>query len=77
LHWSAQQKFVAPVHIYAELRLPFDAALDAAEATLRRIYMSLLKREIDKVTPAIQDRRFITAYRRSPKASQLRLDVWI
>jgi hypothetical protein len=30
------KKFVALVHIYAELRLPFDAALDAAEADLLR-----------------------------------------
>jgi hypothetical protein len=29
---AAPQKFVALVRIYAELRLPFDAALDAAEA---------------------------------------------
>jgi hypothetical protein len=35
LHRSAQQKFVALVHIYAELRLPFNAALDAAEAARR------------------------------------------
>jgi hypothetical protein len=30
-----------------------------------------------KVTPAMQERRFITAYRRSPKDSQPTLDVWI
>ena len=30
---TREEKFVALVHIYAELRLPFDAALDAAEAT--------------------------------------------
>jgi hypothetical protein len=30
------KKFVALVHIYAELRLPFDSALDAAEADLLR-----------------------------------------
>jgi hypothetical protein len=33
---TREEKFVAPVHIYAELRLPFDAALDAAEADLLR-----------------------------------------
>jgi len=33
--------------------------------------------EVDKVTPAIQGRRFITAYRRSPKDSRLTPDVWI
>ena len=32
---TREEKFVALVHIYAELRLPFDAALDAAEAVLR------------------------------------------
>ena len=31
---TREEKFVALVHIYAELRLPFDAALDAAEADL-------------------------------------------
>src|SRR5215470_3014467 len=29
---TREEKFVALVHLYAELRLPFDAALDAAEA---------------------------------------------
>jgi len=29
-----EEKFVALVHLYAELRLPFDAALNAAEADL-------------------------------------------
>ena len=29
-----EEKFVALVHLYAELRLPFDAAMDAAEADL-------------------------------------------
>jgi hypothetical protein len=33
---TREEKFVALVHIYAELRLPFDAALDAAEADLLR-----------------------------------------
>ena len=33
---TREGKFVALVHIYAELRLPFDAALDAAEADLLR-----------------------------------------
>jgi LysR family transcriptional regulator, transcriptional activator of nhaA len=32
---TREEKFVALVHLYAELRLPFDAALDAAEADLR------------------------------------------
>jgi len=32
----AAKSFAALVHIYAELRLPFDAALDAAEADLLR-----------------------------------------
>ena len=32
---TREEKFVALVHIYAELRVPFDAALDAAEAVLR------------------------------------------
>ena len=31
---TREEKFVALVHLYAELRLPFDAALDAAEADL-------------------------------------------
>ncbi len=31
---NREEKFVALVHIYTELRLPFDAALDAAEADL-------------------------------------------
>ena len=31
---TREEKFVALVHIYAELRLPFGAALDAAEADL-------------------------------------------
>jgi hypothetical protein len=29
---TQEEKFVALVHLYAELQLPFDAALDAAEA---------------------------------------------
>jgi hypothetical protein len=29
-----EEKFVALVHLYVELRLPFDAVLDAAEADL-------------------------------------------
>ena len=29
-----EEKFVALVHVYVELRLPFDAALDAAAADL-------------------------------------------
>ena len=33
---TREEKFVALVHIYAELRLPFDAALDAAAADLLR-----------------------------------------
>ena len=33
---TREEKFVALVHIYAELRLPFGAALDAAEADLLR-----------------------------------------
>jgi hypothetical protein len=33
---TREEKFVALVHIYAELRLPFDAALDAAKADLLR-----------------------------------------
>ena len=33
---TREEKFVALVHIYAELRLPFVAALDAAEADLLR-----------------------------------------
>jgi len=33
---TREEKFVALAHIYAELRLPFDAALDAAEADLSR-----------------------------------------
>ena len=33
---TREEKFVALVHIYAELRLSFDAALDAAEADLLR-----------------------------------------
>jgi len=33
---TREEKFVALVHLYAELRLPFDAALDAAEADLLR-----------------------------------------
>jgi len=36
LHWSAQQKVCRPGAYLAELRLPFDAALDAAEADLLR-----------------------------------------
>jgi hypothetical protein len=31
---TREEKFVALVHLYLELRLPFDAALDAAEADL-------------------------------------------
>ena len=31
---TREEKFGALVHLYAELRLPFDAALDAAEADL-------------------------------------------
>ena len=31
---TREEKFVALVHLYAELRLPFPAALDAAEADL-------------------------------------------
>jgi hypothetical protein len=31
---TREEKFVALVHLYAELRLPFAAALDAAEADL-------------------------------------------
>jgi hypothetical protein len=31
---TREEKFVAVVHLYVELRLPFDAALDAAEADL-------------------------------------------
>ena len=31
---TREEKFVALVHLYVELRLPFDAALDAAEADL-------------------------------------------
>jgi hypothetical protein len=31
---TREEKFVALVHLYAELRLPFDAALEAAEADL-------------------------------------------
>jgi hypothetical protein len=31
---TREEKFVALVHLYTELRLPFDAALDAAEADL-------------------------------------------
>jgi len=31
---TREEKFVALMHLYAELRLPFDAALDAAEADL-------------------------------------------
>jgi hypothetical protein len=31
---AREEKFVALVHLYAELRLPFAAALDAAEADL-------------------------------------------
>ena len=31
---TREEKFVALVHLYAELRLPFDAALDAAEADI-------------------------------------------
>ena len=34
LSLTREEKFVALVHLYAELRLPFDAALDAAEADL-------------------------------------------
>jgi hypothetical protein len=33
---TREEKFVVLVHIYAELRLPFGAALDAAEADLLR-----------------------------------------
>jgi hypothetical protein len=33
---TPEEKLVALVHLYLELRLPFDAALDAAEADLRR-----------------------------------------
>jgi hypothetical protein len=33
---TREEKFVTLVHIYAELRLPFDAALDAAEVDLLR-----------------------------------------
>ena len=33
---TREEKFVALVHLYVELRLPFDAALDAAEADLLR-----------------------------------------
>jgi hypothetical protein len=33
---TREEKFVALAHIYAELRLPFEAALDAAEADLLR-----------------------------------------
>ena len=33
---TREEKFVALVHLYAELRLPFDAALDAAEADFLR-----------------------------------------
>jgi hypothetical protein len=31
---TREEKFVALLHLYVELRLPFDAALDAAEADL-------------------------------------------
>ena len=31
---TREEKFVALVHLYVELRLPFDAALDAAAADL-------------------------------------------
>jgi hypothetical protein len=31
---TREERFVALVHLYVELRLPFDAALDAAEADL-------------------------------------------
>jgi hypothetical protein len=31
---TREEKFVALVHLYLELRLPFDAAIDAAEADL-------------------------------------------
>ncbi len=31
---TREEKFVALVHLYVELRLPFDAALEAAEADL-------------------------------------------
>jgi hypothetical protein len=31
---TREEEFVALVHLYVELRLPFDAALDAAEADL-------------------------------------------
>jgi hypothetical protein len=31
---TREEKFVALVHVYVELRLPFDAALDAAAADL-------------------------------------------
>jgi hypothetical protein len=31
---TREEKFVALVHLYAELRSPFDAALDAAEGDL-------------------------------------------
>ena len=40
-------------------------------------YEERAKFQVDKVTPAIQDRRFITAYCRSPKDSRLTLDVCI
>jgi hypothetical protein len=33
---TREKKFVALVHLYAELRLPFDAALDAAEVDFLR-----------------------------------------
>jgi hypothetical protein len=33
---TREEKFVALVHLYVELRLPFDAALDAARADLLR-----------------------------------------
>jgi hypothetical protein len=33
---TREEKFVALVHLYVELRLPFGAALDAAQADLLR-----------------------------------------
>jgi hypothetical protein len=33
---TREEKFVALVHLYAELQLPFDAALDAAKADFLR-----------------------------------------
>jgi hypothetical protein len=37
---TREEKFVALVHLYAERRLPFDAALDAAEADPQRQNMN-------------------------------------